>query len=56
MSTIHYLQTGLEVLMLAALVLGFIYEPVLTKWEEKQKEKVFKAWKERRKFRGEKNV
>lgn len=53
MSMIHYLQTGLEVLMLVALVLGFIYEPALAKWEEKQKEKVLKAFNDRRKFRGE---
>ena len=53
MSMIHYLQTSLEVLMLVALVLGFIYEPALAKWEEKQKEKVLKAFNDRRKFRGE---
>ena len=53
MSTIHWLQTSLEVLMLVALVLGFIYEPALAKWEEKQKEKILKAFNDRRKFRGE---
>lgn len=51
MSTLHWIRTGFEVVMIAALVLGFIYEPLLAKWEEKQKEKVFKAWKERRAFR-----
>ena len=57
MSTVHYLQTGLEVVILVAIILGIIYEPILAKWEEKQKEKVIKAWKQRRKFRGEsKNV
>ena len=53
MSTIHYLQTGLEVVMLVALVLGIIYEPAIAKWEEKKKEKVLKAFNDRRKFRKE---
>ena len=57
MSTAHWIQTSLEVLMIATLILGFIYEPILVKWEEKQKEKVLKAFNNRRKFRGEnKNV
>ena len=38
MSTAHWIQTSLEVVMIAALILGFIYEPILVKWEEKQKE------------------
>ena len=53
MSTAHWIQTSLEVLMIAALILGFIYEPILVKWEEKQKEKVLKAFNDRRKLRGE---
>lgn len=57
MSTIHYILTTLEILMVIAVILGIVYEPVLAAWEEKQKEKVLKAFKERRKFRGEnKNV
>ena len=57
MSISHWIQTSLEVVMIVALALGFIYEPLLAKWEEKQKEKVLRAFKERRKFRGEnKNV
>ena len=54
MSTAHTIQTIIEILMIVAIVVGIIYEPVLAKWEEKQKEKVLKAFKERRKFRGEK--
>ena len=57
MSTAHWIQTIIEILMIAVLVIGFIYEPALANWEEKQKEKVLKAFKERRKFRSEnKNV
>ena len=57
MSTAHWIQTSLEIVMVVALILGIIYEPILVKWEEKQKEKVLKAFNDRRKFRGEnKNV
>ena len=52
MSTLQWIRTFLDVVAIVVLVLGFIYEPLLIKWEEKQKEKVFKAWKQRRKFRG----
>lgn len=51
MSTLHWLQTSLEVVVIAALVIGFIYEPALAKWEEKQKEKVLKSLKERKALR-----
>ena len=53
MSIAHWIQTIIEALVIAALIVGFIYEPILVKWEEKQKEKVIKAWKQRKKFRGE---
>ena len=57
MSTTHWIQTTIEIVMLIAVILCTIYEPILVKWEEKQKKKVMKAWKQRRKFRGEsKNV
>ena len=51
MSTAHWVQTSLEVLVLIAIIVGFIYEPAIAKWEEKQKEKVLKALKERKKYR-----
>ena len=53
MSTIHYLLTGFEVVMVVAVILGIIYEPALAKWEEKKKEKVLKAFNDRKKFRKE---
>ena len=57
MSTIHYLLTGFEVVMVVAVILGIIYEPAIAKWEEKKKEKILKAFNDRRKFRkGNKNV
>lgn len=51
MSTAHLIQTILEVLMIAAIILGFIYEPALVKWEEKQKEKVLKVFNSRKEYR-----
>ena len=37
--------------MAIVIILGLIYEPILIKWEDKQKEKAFKAFKNRRKYR-----
>lgn len=51
MSTLHWLQTSLEVLMIAAVIICIIYEPALAKWEQKQKEKVLRALKERKALR-----
>lgn len=51
MSTTHWIQTTIEVVMLVAVILCTIYEPILVKWEEKQKKKVLKAFNDRRKFR-----
>ena len=51
MSTLHWIQTSLEVVIIAALVLGFIYEPALAKWEQKLKGKVLKAFKDRKEYR-----
>lgn len=51
MSTAHWIQTVLEVLVIAAVIIGGFYEPVLAAWEEKQKEKVLKTLKERKALR-----
>lgn len=51
MSTTHTIQTIIEILMVAAIILGFMYEPLLVKWEAKQKEKVLKAFKKRKELR-----
>lgn len=51
MSTAHLIQTIIETLMIAAIVVAFIYEPALAKWEQKQKEKVLKAFNERKEHR-----
>ena len=57
MSTAHLIQTIIEILFIVAILVGLVYEPILAKWEEKQGEKMLKAFKERRKLRGEnKNV
>lgn len=51
MSNIHFIQTGFELVIVALVILGIIYEPVLAAWEDKQKEKVLKALKERKALR-----
>jgi hypothetical protein len=51
MSALHLIQTIIEIVVIALLVLGFIYEPILAKWEERQKKKVLKAFKERKALR-----
>lgn len=57
MSTPHLIQSIIEAIVVIALIVGLFHEPIVAEWEEKQKEKVLKAFKERRKLRGEsKNV
>lgn len=51
MSAAHWVQTIIEGLVIVAITVGFIYEPVLAKWEEKQKEKVIRAFKKRKEYR-----
>lgn len=34
MSTPHLIQTIIEVLLVGALVVGFIYEPAIAEWEQ----------------------
>lgn len=51
MSTGHAIQTALEILFIAAIIVGLFHEPVIAKWEEKQKEKVLKAFNRRKEYR-----
>jgi hypothetical protein len=51
MSTPHTIQTVIEIVLIGLIVLGIIYEPMLVKWEGKQKEKVLRAFKENRRYR-----
>ena len=51
MSTAHWIQTIIEVLLLALVILSFVYEPLLIKWEDKQQEKMRQAFKKRREHR-----
>ena len=51
MSTLHWLQTSSEVLLIVAVIVCIIYEPALAKWEEKQKEKVLRAFNKRKEYR-----
>ena len=45
------IQTVFEIVLVALAILGIVYEPVLAKCEERQKEKVLKALKERKALR-----
>jgi hypothetical protein len=45
------IQTLFEIVLIATIVVCIIYEPVLVAWEDKQKEKVLKALKERKALR-----
>jgi hypothetical protein len=51
MSTLHIIQTIFEILLIAAVIAAVVYEPVLAKWEEKQGEKMLKAFKKMKEYR-----
>lgn len=51
MSTGHLIQTIIEVIVVGALIYGLFHEPIIAEWEEKQKEKVLKAFKHRKDYR-----
>ena len=53
MNKAHLILSVIEIVLISAVVMGFLFEPVLVKWEEKQKQKVMTAWKNRKKRRGE---
>ena len=51
MSSIFLFQTTFEIVLVALVIAILVYEPILAKWEEKQKEKVLKALKKRKEYR-----
>lgn len=51
MSTLLWIQTIFELLLLVTLILGFLYEPVIAKWERKQGKRMLRAFKERKRYR-----
>ena len=51
MSTSHWIATIFELLLIVLIILGFLYEPVIAKWEQKQGEKMLRAFKERKRYR-----
>lgn len=51
MSTVHTILTILEVLMIVAIIVCFIYEPVIAQWEHKQGKKMLKAFNKRKELR-----
>ena len=51
MSTAHWIQTIIEAIVVIALIVGLFYEPVIAEWEEKQGEKMLKAFNKRKEYR-----
>ena len=51
MSAVHWIQTIIEVLMIGIIAVGFLYEPAMTRWEEKLGEKMLKAFNKRKEYR-----
>ena len=51
MSTTHYIQTVLEILLFAVVIVCLIYEPAIAKWEQRQAWKMFKALKQKKVLR-----
>ena len=45
------IQTIFEAVLIVLAIVGLVYEPVVAAWEDKQKEKVLKALKERKALR-----
>ena len=51
MNTAQYIQTIIEILLIVAVIVGFAYEPIIAKWEQKQGEKMLKAFNKMREYR-----
>ena len=51
MSTSHYIQTILEILLIVAVIVGVMYEPLIAKWEQKQGAKMLKVFKKIKEYR-----
>ena len=57
MSTSYIIQTVVEIVIAIALIVGFIYEPIVAKWEKKQGERILRAFNKRRyKIKNEKHL
>ena len=50
MSTAQFFATAIEIIIAFGLVIGFMYEPAIARWEQKQARKVLKAFKKRREY------
>ena len=48
MSTSQFFLTAIEIIIAFGLIVGFMYEPAIARWEQKQKRKVLKALKKRK--------
>ena len=46
----QFFLTVIEIVICGALIIGFMYEPAIAKWEQKQKRKVLKALKKRKEY------
>ena len=50
MSTAHLIQTVIELLVIVAIIVGFVYEPVIAEWERRQGEKMLKAFNQKKEY------
>lgn len=51
MSTTHAIQTIIELLIIVAIIVGWAYEPILAEWEQRQGEKMLRAFNKRKQSR-----
>lgn len=51
MNTTHVIQTIIEFIVVSAVIVGVLYEPVIAEWERKQGEKMLKAFNSRKQYR-----
>ena len=47
----HPIFAVITIILALVVILCLIYEPLLIKWEDKQRERLWRAYKERRKHR-----
>ena len=51
MTTPLFMHTIIEIVIAGLLIIGFMYEPVIARWEQRQKKKMLRAFKEMRRYR-----
>lgn len=51
MSVSQWITTVIEILLIVAVIVGFMYEPIVAERERKQGEKMLKAFKKMKEYR-----